>query len=169
MWLRLANLYSYPAAIDTKTTLLLGFWGSAGQADFDNELAALTSAIMQYGDSFVKLMAGISVGSEDLDRNSPIGIENNAGIGANPADIVSYIRQVRSAITGFRNSCQWRTRWPCDTWTARVNASNEAVINACDFVGMDTYPHLQLPKRIPSISVIKSSSTRMTTQLRQLD
>ena len=55
-----------PAAINTNTHLLLGLWASAGQADFDNELAALSAAITQYGSAFTNLIAGISVGSEDL-------------------------------------------------------------------------------------------------------
>ena len=87
-----------PAAIETKTTLLLGIWASAGQAIVNNEVAALTTAISQYGTSFTSLIAGIAVGSEDLYRNSPIGIQKNAGVGANPADIINYIGQVRSAI-----------------------------------------------------------------------
>src|SRR5579864_4877281 len=53
-----------PAAIATKTSLLLGLWASAGQADFNNELAALTGAISTYGNSFTSLIAGIAVGSE---------------------------------------------------------------------------------------------------------
>lgn len=53
-----------PAAINTQTRLLLGLWASAGQGDFDNELAALSSAIHQYGTAFTDLIDGISVGSE---------------------------------------------------------------------------------------------------------
>src|SRR5277367_247954 len=34
-----------PAAISTKTTLLLGFWASAGPTIITNEIAALTAAI----------------------------------------------------------------------------------------------------------------------------
>merc|ERR1712226_1004271 len=33
------------AAINTKTTLLLGLWCSAGQANFNNEITALEAAI----------------------------------------------------------------------------------------------------------------------------
>ena len=130
-----------PAAIATKTSLLLGLWASAGQADFNNELAALTSAIKQYGTDFTSLIVGISVGSEDLYRNSPIGIENLSGIGANPADIVSYISQVRSAIAG--TGASGVPVGHVDTWTAWVNGSNDAVINACDFLGVDAYPYFQ--------------------------
>lgn len=30
-----------------------------------------------------------------------------------------------------------------DTWTAWVNGSNQAVIDASDFIGMDAYPYFQ--------------------------
>lgn len=130
-----------PAAISTKTSLLLGLWASAGSADFDNEVSALTTAIQQYGTSFTDLIAGISVGSEDLYRNSPIGIENLSGIGAQPTDITSYIAQVRSAIAGTAASSALVGH--VDTWTAWVNGSNSAVISACDFLGVDAYPYFQ--------------------------
>jgi len=124
-----------PAAIDTQTTLLLGLWASAGQADFTNEVTALTSAIKQYGTAFTSLIAGISVGSEDLYRISPTGIENDSGAGANPADLVNYINQVRAAIRG--TSASGAPIGHVDTWTAWVNGTNDAVIDAVDWLGMD--------------------------------
>lgn len=130
-----------PAAIDTKTTLLLTLWASAGQADFDNEVTALTSAINQYGTSLTSLVAGISVGSEDLYRISPTGIENDSGPGAEPDTLVSYIKQVRSAISGTAASSL--PVGHVDTWTAWVNSSNDAVTTACDWIGMDGYPYFQ--------------------------
>ena len=54
------------AAVNTKTSLLLGLWASAGQANINNELAALSSAISAHGTSFTDLIVGIAVGSEDL-------------------------------------------------------------------------------------------------------
>ena len=54
------------AALNTGTSLLLGLWGSAGQANIDNELAALQSAIATNGQQLADAVAGISVGSEDL-------------------------------------------------------------------------------------------------------
>ena len=56
------------AAVNTETSLLLGLWASAGQANIDNELAALSSALSAHGGTLVDLIAGISVGSEDLCR-----------------------------------------------------------------------------------------------------
>ena len=54
------------AAINTKTPLLLGLWASAGEANINNELAALSAAISAHGTAFTDLIVGISVGSEDL-------------------------------------------------------------------------------------------------------
>jgi glucan endo-1,3-beta-D-glucosidase len=88
------------AAINTKTTLLLGMWCSAGQANFNNEIAALKAAISQYGTAFTDLVVGISVGSEDLYRVTPTSIENGGDVGAQPQEIVNYIKQTRDAIRG---------------------------------------------------------------------
>ena len=140
-----------PAAINTKTSLLLGMWASAGSADFNNEIAALTSAISQYGTSFTSLIVGISVGSEDLYRNSQLGIAKMAGVGANPSDIVNYIKQVRSAIANTPASGALVGH--VDTWTVWVNSSNDEVISACDFIGMDSYPYFETDVSNNSISL----------------
>ncbi|KAF2878330.1 glycoside hydrolase superfamily [Massariosphaeria phaeospora] len=129
------------AAINTKTTLLLGVWASAGQATMDNEIKALKAAIQQYGKAFTDLVVGISVGSEDLYRISPTGIENKSGVGANPNELVKYIGQVRQAIKG--TGLAGKPIGHVDTWTAYVNASNNAVIDALDFIGVDAYPYFQ--------------------------
>jgi glucan endo-1,3-beta-D-glucosidase len=130
-----------PAAIASQTTLLLGLWASAGQDDIDNEIAALTAAFSQYGTSFTDLIVGISVGSEDLYRVSPTGIDNLSGAGAEPADIVTYIGQVRSALS---DAAVTTPVGHVDTWTAWVNGSNAAVITASDFLGVDAYPYYQV-------------------------
>lgn len=130
-----------PAAIQENTSLLLGLWASAGQDIFNNEVTALKNAINTYGDSFTKLVVGISVGSEDLYRNSPTGIQAKAGIGANPDTIVSYIKQVREAIAGTALSSAKIGH--VDTWTAWANTSNVAVSEAADWIGVDAYPYFQ--------------------------
>lgn len=121
--------------------MLLGLWGSAGQAAFDNEIAALKGAISEYGQDLADLVVAISVGSEDLYRNSATGISSKAGIGANPADITNYIAQTRAAIAGTVLSS--KPVGHVDTWTAWVNGSNSAVTDASDFIGMDAYPYFQ--------------------------
>ncbi|KAF2257800.1 GPI-anchored cell wall beta-1,3-endoglucanase EglC [Lojkania enalia] len=129
------------AAINTKTSLLLGLWASAGDANFNNEITALQAAASQYGQAFADLVAGISVGSEDLYRITPTGIENNAGVGAQPATIANYIRKTRDAIAN--TALAGKPVGHVDTWTAWVNGSNNAVVSACDFLGMDAYPYFQ--------------------------
>ncbi|MCJ1477309.1 hypothetical protein MMC13_005980 [Lambiella insularis] len=130
-----------PAANATGTSLLLGLWASAGQADFTNELAALSKAITTYGAALGKACVGISVGSEDLYRITPTGIANMAGVGAGPDVITNFISQTRAAIANTPLSgCPVGH---VDTWTAWVNGSNDAVISASDFIGMDAYPYFQ--------------------------
>lgn len=129
------------AAIDTKTTLLLGLWASVDEATFQNEITALKNAIQQYGSAFADLVTGISVGSEDLYRISPIGIENDSGYGQSPDVLVKYIDQVRTAIQG--TSLASKPVGHVDTWNVYVNSSNSALIAACDWLGLDEYPYYQ--------------------------
>ncbi|OTB19940.1 glycoside hydrolase family 17 protein [Daldinia sp. EC12] len=130
-----------PAAIRTKTSLLLGLWASGGDTSFANEILALKAAIKQYGDDFVKIVDGISVGSEDLYRNSPQGIEAGSNVGTGPDTIVRYIKETKDAISG--TGLEGIPIGHVDTWTAWYNGSNKAVIDACDWVGMDAYPYFQ--------------------------
>ncbi|KAI0840932.1 glycoside hydrolase family 17 protein [Hypoxylon sp. FL0890] len=130
-----------PAAIKTKTSLLLGLWASGGDTSFSNELLALKAAIQQYGDDFAKLVDGISVGSEDLYRNSPQGIQAGSDVGAEPDTIARYIKETKDAISG--TGLSGVPVGHVDTWTAWYNGSNQAVIDACDFIGMDAYPYFQ--------------------------
>ncbi|GAO15273.1 uncharacterized protein UV8b_04913 [Ustilaginoidea virens] len=133
-----------PAAIKTKTSLLLGLWASAGQDSFNKEVAALKKTIVQYCGQLDGLVAGISVGSEDLYRISPIGMKNSPDPGASPDTLVSYIKLVRDTIKG---SCLEKAPiGHVDTWTAYANATNKPVIDAIDFVGMDAYPYFENQK-----------------------
>lgn len=129
------------AAIKTKTSLLLGLWASAGSAIIDNEIAALKTAISVYGTDFTSLVAGISVGSEDLYRVTPTGIQNHENPGAQPLEIAGYIKKVRDAIAG--TTLASAPIGHVDTWTAWVNSSNQAVIDAADWIGVDAYPYFQ--------------------------
>ncbi|KAF2212872.1 glycoside hydrolase family 17 protein, partial [Cercospora zeae-maydis SCOH1-5] len=128
-----------PAAVSTNTSLLLGIWCSGGEEAFSNELTALRNAITQFGDQLKPI--GLSIGSEDLYRISPTGIENESGPGAQPDQLVNYIQRAREVLQG--------TAWAdvqighVDTWTAYVNGSNNAVIEALDWVGVDAYPYFQ--------------------------
>ncbi|RVX74008.1 hypothetical protein B0A52_02898 [Exophiala mesophila] len=133
-----------PAAISTGTSLLLGLWASAGDAIFQNELAALNAAIAQYGTAFTDLIAGISVGSEDVYRITPIGVANNEGLGVGPDVLINYIGQVRSAIAGTGASD--KPVGHVDTYNVWTNSSQDALIAACDFLGVDAYPYYETTK-----------------------
>jgi glucan endo-1,3-beta-D-glucosidase len=130
-----------PAAISTSTTLLLGLWASAGQDIMTNEIAALQAAVSQYGAAFTDLVVGISVGSEDMYRISPTGINNLSGPGTGPDVIANYISQVRAAIASSGLSS--KPVGHVDTWTAWANSSNSAAAAASDFLGMDAYPYYE--------------------------
>lgn len=136
-----APISAIPAAINTKTSLLFGLWASAGDAAFANEIAALKSAISQYCGQMDGLVAGISVGSEDLYRITPTGVASDAGPGAQPGTLVNYINQVRNTIKG---TCLAKVPiGHVDTWNAWVVGSNKPVIDAVDWLGMDTYPYYE--------------------------
>lgn len=127
-----------PAAIETQTQLLLGLWTSGGAASFANEITALEKAISYYGSAFTDLVVGISVGSEDLYRDSTGGSE---GVGVDPTTLVDYIQRVRAVIAGTNLA-----NVPVghvDTWTVYENATNSALIAACDFIGVDAYPYFE--------------------------
>lgn len=131
-----------PAAIKTKTSLLLGIWASGGQAGVTNEIAALTAAITKYGTDFTDLVAGLSVGSEDLYRISVTGIANDPkGVGVDPATLVKYITQVKTAVKG--TALEKVLIGHVDTWNSWTNSSNSAVISAIDWLGVDEYPYFQ--------------------------
>jgi glucan endo-1,3-beta-D-glucosidase len=146
-------IQAFQAAVNTNTSLLLGIWCS-GTTSIDNEIAALKSAIGNLGTKFTDLVMGISVGSEDLYRLSESGIANNAGIGNSPDSIISFIKAVRTSITG--TALAGIPVGHVDSWSAWTNTSNRAVIAEVDFLGMDLYPYYEknLPNPISNASVI---------------
>ncbi|KAF4976333.1 hypothetical protein FZEAL_6977 [Fusarium zealandicum] len=136
-----------PAAIKTKTSLLFGLWASAGGEAFNNEIAALKNTAAQYCGQIDDLVAGISVGSEDLYRNSPTGIKAKENPGTNPDVLIDYISKTRQAIKG--TCLEAVPIGHVDTWTAYANDSNNALIDACDWLGMDAYPYFEKTKNNP--------------------
>jgi glucan endo-1,3-beta-D-glucosidase len=128
-----------PAAIAAGTTLLLGLWASSGPTLFNNEIAALKSAISTYGTSFTDLVVGVAVGSEGLYRNSVAGIAADSGLGVGPDVLQSFITQVRTAVKGTR--LEFVPIGRVDTYTAWTNSSNSAVVSAVDWLGVDIYPY----------------------------
>ncbi|XDG06280.1 hypothetical protein ABKA04_005895 [Annulohypoxylon sp. FPYF3050] len=127
-----------PAAISTKTTLLLGLWVSGGDQAIANEIAALKAAITQYGTAFTDLVVGISVGSEDLYRDA------NNEVGVSGPTLINYISQVRSAIAG--TALAGVPVGHVDTYDSFLNATNSDVINNIDWLGFDGYPYWEETK-----------------------
>ncbi|KAL8810888.1 MAG: hypothetical protein Q9200_002236 [Gallowayella weberi] len=134
-----------PAAIATNTSLLLGLYCSAGQAAFSNETIALTAAIVAYGQKFVDLIAGISVGSEDLYRSSPVGIQNKSRPGDTVVNLTSYIKQTRNVLQTTSNGiADFISVGHVDTWQIWQSYPNiSALISSVDFIGLDAYPYWQ--------------------------
>ncbi|KAG8160681.1 hypothetical protein KVR01_008945 [Diaporthe batatas] len=128
---------AFPAAVATKTSLLLGIWTS-GTDSIANEMNALKAGLEKYGDDLAKLVIGVSIGSEDLYRAGATGVENKAGIGAGPDVIVKFIKEFKSEFSKYDFSIGH-----VDTWDAWTNGSNSAVIDAVDWLGVDEYPYYQ--------------------------
>ncbi|KAI4871167.1 glycoside hydrolase family 17 protein [Hypoxylon rubiginosum] len=138
-WGTASNVISaIPAAIETKTTLLLGLWVSGSDQAITNEIAALKAAISQYGSSFTDLVVGISVGSEDLYRDA------SGEVGIGPQKLINCISQVRSAIAGTALASV--PVGHVDTYDSFLNGTNRAVIDNIDWLGFDGYPYWEQSK-----------------------
>ncbi|EHK47716.1 glycoside hydrolase family 17 protein [Trichoderma atroviride IMI 206040] len=134
---------AFSAAIKTKTKILLGVWAS-GTANINNELAALSAAVKQYGSDFTDLIIGISIGSEDLYRDSATGRTNKAGVGNGPDEILSFINAYKKE---FANTALSSVPvGHVDTWDAWVNGTNKEVLDAVDWIGVDEYPFYETGK-----------------------
>ncbi|KAI0966815.1 GPI-anchored cell wall beta-1,3-endoglucanase EglC [Xylaria arbuscula] len=132
---------AYQAAIDTDTKIMVGLWASAGHYVYDNELNALISAAKRLGTAFTDRVVGISVGSEDLYRNSPQGIINGAGAGASAKEIEGYISRMRNWVNGTQLESKPVTH--VDTWTAWVLPETGGVIQAVDFLSHNSFPYFE--------------------------
>ncbi|PNS17752.1 Glucan 1,3-beta-glucosidase BGL2 [Sphaceloma murrayae] len=133
------------AANETKTSLLLGLWCSAGRGVFDEEKAALTSVFNTFRPEDLRgLIAGISVGSEDIYRISDL--DTGPDPGEQPSVIAGYINEIKQLVA---NTPGWSgiPVGHVDTWNVFTNATNwpelNQVIDAVDFVGMNGFPYFQ--------------------------
>ncbi|KAK5170168.1 uncharacterized protein LTR77_004753 [Saxophila tyrrhenica] len=142
-----APIEAIKAALDTNTNLLLGVWASAGQDTVNQEVAALKQAVNNWGPQMKQKVVGISVGSEDLYRSSPQGVANNAGVGADAAAVVKYIKQVRQAMKG--TALEGVRIGHVDTWTAWELPENVPVVNAVDWLGHNSFPYFETTKNNP--------------------
>lgn len=131
---------AFEAAIETDTSILLGVWAS-GTDTIDKEITALKTAVSKYGSSFTDLVIGVSIGSEDLYRNSVAGVKNKGGVGADPDVLVGFIKDFKKA---FANTALADVPLGhVDTWDVWPNTTNKAVLDAVDWVGVDEYPYYE--------------------------
>jgi glucan endo-1,3-beta-D-glucosidase len=72
---------------------------------------------------------------------TPTSINQNGGPGAQPQELINYVKQTRDAIRG--TPLEGKPIGHVDTWTVYVNATNNDFISTLDFVGMDAYPYFQ--------------------------
>jgi len=131
---------AFQAAIDTDTKILLGIWTSQTNS-IQNELTAIGNAVTKFGSKFTDLVIGISIGSEDLYRNSVTGVTNDAGVGADPDVIVKFISDYKKAVAD--TPLKSVPIGHVDTWDVWGNSSNKAVLDAVDWVGVDEYPYYE--------------------------
>ncbi|KAK4544669.1 hypothetical protein LTR36_003918 [Oleoguttula mirabilis] len=117
--------YAVPAAIATGTQILVGVW-TEDSAHYTLEKNALEAAINAHGSDWI---VAISVGSEDLYRGDTTA-----------SALATQINEVRTIVRDLGVTQQVGH---VDTWTAWVNSTNEAVITASDFIGLDSYPYFQ--------------------------
>jgi glucan endo-1,3-beta-D-glucosidase len=131
---------AFDAAIETNTSILLGVWAS-GVTNIDLELSALANGVKKHGSKLTDLIIGISIGSEDLYRDSVTGMKNKAGLGNGPNEIVGFINDYRKkfADTPLASVPVGHV----DTWDSWVNGTNKVVVDAVDFVGVDEYPYYE--------------------------
>jgi len=118
----LAN--AVPAAIATGTTLLVGVWA---EGDYDAEKQALLTVVQQYGSDWI---ISVAVGSEDLYRGDTTA-----------STLASQINDVRGMMWGLGAGSIEVGH--VDTYTMWIASDNVAVIEACDFLGVDAYPYYQ--------------------------
>ena len=135
-------LNAFEAAVNTGTTLLVGIWASAGSAQIDNEIAAIQAAVGAHGEALTNLIVGISVGSEDAYRITPLGVASNAGTGADPATLASYVSTVKSALNIGKPVGH------VDTYNVWSNSSGwmSELLGAVDFIGMNAFPYYENTK-----------------------
>ena len=136
-------IQAFDAAVETKTKILLGIWTS-GVTDINKELSALKKAVDSKGKAFTDLIIGMSVGSEDLYRDSVTGRTNKAGVGNGPSAIAGFIADYRKAFAG--TALAGVPVGHVDTWDVWGNSSNKVVLDAIDFIGVDEYPYYESGK-----------------------
>ncbi|KXH64076.1 GPI-anchored cell wall beta-1,3-endoglucanase EglC [Colletotrichum salicis] len=137
---RAEPISAYKAAIDTNTSILIGLWASSGNDHYTEELISLSIAETMYGDAFVNLIIGISVGSRDLYRSA------TSGQGADAGEIVGYITRLETYIRNNLPSWKAIQISHVDTYTAWIRPENAAVVKAVKWLGHNSLPYWESDK-----------------------
>ena len=131
---------AFEAAIETGTNILLGVWAS-GTNTIQPEIKALKNAVDKFGTKFTDLVIGISIGSEDLYRDSATGQANKAGVGASPNTILKFINDYKTGLAGTPLAS--KPVGHVDTWDVWPNSTVKAVMDAVDFIGVNEFPYYE--------------------------
>jgi glucan endo-1,3-beta-D-glucosidase len=131
---------AFEAAIETKTFMLLGIWAS-GTNSISREINALKETVQKHGTKFTDLVIGISVGSEDLYRDSITGQKNKAGVGASPQTILKFIKDYKDGVANTPLAS--KPVGHVDTWDVWPNATIKPVMDAVDFIGVNEFPYYE--------------------------
>ncbi|KAF1995480.1 glycoside hydrolase family 17 protein [Amniculicola lignicola CBS 123094] len=128
---------AFPAAIKTNTSLLLGIWVSP--TGIEAELKALDDAFAEHGSNLANLVAGISVGNEDIYSACKDKPENAKAVCTGDAsnEIKSRIKEVRNHIS----SASWKTLFSKPLPIGHTEIASFPVTDEVDFVGMTAYPY----------------------------
>ncbi|KAF2641146.1 glycoside hydrolase [Massarina eburnea CBS 473.64] len=136
---------AFQAAIETKTTLLLGMWIAEG-VGINNELIALDTAFKKFGQQLADLVIGISVGNEDIYRSTSQCREKNndkpCSSSFTAEQVQAYVKQARDTITKKDWYKQYfTTRSLKIGHTDTVGSAMFDTFNAnLDFTGATIYP-----------------------------
>ena len=144
----LAN--AVPAALNTGVQILVGVWAEDA-AHYNAEKAALEAAINAHGSDWI---IAISVGSEDLYRGD-----------TDASTLAQQIYDVRGMVRAMGVN---QEVGHVDTWTVWVDDANSAVIEACDFIGLDAYPYFQKSKISDASAVFWSAVDQTRNQVNKV-
>jgi len=133
---------AFDAAIETNTSLLLGFWAQ-NETMLDVELVALEKAFKNHGVKLADLVVGLSIGNEDIYRfEHP---ETSQGLqGASENQIQSLVQLAREKI-GSSSFAAFMIDKPIGHTDIQ-----DYVPSGMDFIGMNTYPYSELAVSNPS-------------------
>lgn len=135
-----APIEAIKAGLDRGMNLHLGIWASAGQAVVDNEIIAIKQAAAMWPNMMKQRVKSISVGSEDLYRNTEVSKNNGGDPGANGETLVKYIRQLRERLRG--TVLEGVPVGHVDTATGwELYGGQQQVLKTVDWAGFNGFPY----------------------------